>query len=88
MLISSCGTPVTVINSLNEMVIGITSSKLYVPSTDVDVILLTTGAPPSIIIALLAPNDPAVPGSGRIKFAALPGTSVIVPPFKTSAVVS
>ena len=41
----------------------------------------------SIIIALLALNDPDVPGTGSIKFATLPAKSVIVPPFKPNAVV-
>ena len=65
-----------------------TSSKLYVPSDDVDVILFTTGAPPSIIIALFAPKDPAAPGTGKIKFALFPYVSVIAPPFKSNAVES
>ena len=80
--------PVTVNASLKETVIGITSPKLYVPSDDVDVILFTTGAPPSIIIALFAPNDPSAPGAGNIKFAAFPYASVIVPPFDINAVES
>ena len=78
----------TVRASLNATVIGIRSSKLYVPFTDVDVILFITGAPPSIIIALFAPKDPSAPGAGNIKFALFPWESVIVPPFSIKAVVS
>ena len=50
--------------------------------------LLTTGAPPSTIIALFAPNDPSEPGTGKIKSAAFPYASFIVPPFKINAVES
>ena len=67
-LISNWGTPVTNIVSLKVIVIGMISSRLYVPSAAVEVMVYTIGAPPSIIISLLDPNDPAVPGTGRIKF--------------------
>ena len=38
------------------------------------------GAVVSIMIFLLAPSEPAAPGAARVKTAALPAASVMVPP--------
>ena len=43
------------------------------------------GAVVSITIAAFAPNDPAEPGAIKTRLPTLPATSLIVPPFTTSA---
>ena len=40
----------------------------------------------SMIRAALAPSDPASPGAARVRMAALPTASLMVPPLRASAV--
>ena len=56
----------------------------------VEVTSVTEGAVVSMTIDLFAPREPAAPGAGRVKTAALGlvvTVSKIVPPFKLSALV-
>ena len=47
----------------------------------------TVGAVVSMTIALLAPKEFAAPGVAKVSVASLRAASLIVPPFKESAVV-
>ena len=53
-----------------------------------EVTLVTVDFVVSITIALLAAKEPEAPGVGRVRVAALPAASLIVPLFNVSEVVS
>ena len=65
----------------------IESPDLYVPSGVLEVTLVTVGAVVSTMSALLAASDPAPPGLTRVRVAALPTVSVIVPALRANALV-
>ena len=67
---------------LKLTLMGIVFPALYPPLALEDVTDRTDGALPSITKALLAPNDPDVPGVGNVKSAVFPTASFIVPPFR------
>ncbi len=48
----------------------------------------TVGTAPSITSALLAPRELAAPGVAKVKLAALPAPSLIVPLFKLKELVA
>ena len=54
----------------------------------VEVTLVTVDFVVSITIALLAAKEPEAPGVGRVRVAALPAASLIVPLFNVSEVVA
>ena len=58
--------PVTVTVSLNAIVTAMTSPVRYRPSSVVDDTEVTVGTAVSIISALFAPRELAVPGVGRV----------------------
>ena len=53
-----------------------------------EVTLVTVDFVVSITIALLAAKEPEAPGVGRVRVAALPAASLIVPLFNVSEVVA
>ena len=61
-------------------------AKVNVPFSSGEETLVIAGTIPSIIIALFALNEDAVPGTGRLRLALLPAMSSIVPLFKDSPV--
>jgi hypothetical protein len=59
--------------------------ELYVPSVVLEVTLVTVGAVVSTMSALLAAREPAPPGLARVREAALPTPSLIVPALRAKA---
>ena len=58
------------------------------PSTPSAAVMLIVGTTLSITMALLAPRDPLAPGLTRVRDAAFPAVSLIVPPFKVKELVA
>ena len=58
------------------------------PSTPSSAVILIVGTELSITMALFAPKDPLVPGLARVRVAAFPSASLIVPPFKVKELVA
>ena len=83
----SCGTPVTLMISLNVTPITSVSPTIYTPSALEDETFVMAGTDPSTTIFLFADNDPKEPGSGSVKMALFPPLSLIIPPFKINAFV-
>ena len=83
----NCGVPVTVTASLKVIVIATAPPRLIVPSAVVDVTAEIVGTTPSITSALLAPKELLAAGATKVKVAALPTASLMVPLFNANAVV-
>ena len=73
--------------SLNVTVITIASLSLKLPLSVVAVTPDTVGTVVSITSALFAPREFVAAGAAKVKVAALPTASFIVPLFKANAVV-
>ena len=73
--------------SLKVILIGMTSPIMYDALFDELVTDATNGLCVSTIIALFAPKEPDAPGDAKVKVAALPLASLIVPPFNARALV-
>ena len=84
----SCGVPVTVTGSPKTTLTATVSPALYDPLVVLAVTLETVGATVSTTRFLLAPREVAAPGEARVRSAAFPAVSAIVPPFRASDVVA
>ena len=73
------GVPLTLTTSEKVSRMSIMLPAPYEPSVVMAAMLLTVGAVVSMMRALLAPRDPALPGFGRVSVALLVATSLIVP---------
>ena len=71
-------------DSEKVIVIGIGEVPVGLDAEDV---IETVGAVVSMIIALLAPRDPAAPGLARVQVALFNAASLIVPPLRAREVV-
>ena len=81
--------PVTTTVSLQPTVMVITSPTPYVPLGVVEVTAVTVGAVVSIAIDVVPAIEPAEPGAGRVRLAALGlfTVSKIVPPLRVRELV-
>ena len=74
------GVPVTLTGLPNDTAMSIARPAPYVPFASGEDTVSTRGAMPSMPIIADAPSDPASPGSGSVRSAALPAASRIVEP--------